>query len=265
MKLILALVLALPFAANVDDEEWIPNHKKAPEIAEDVADVPALDLQIGGDEHKRAFLIGLEEKAKAPRGGYGLVVVLPGGDGGPNFTSFVRRIHQNAIPKDFLTLQLVAPEWKEGQHKNLVWPTERSSYPPAKFSTEQFVKDAIEDVKKRTKIDKKRILSLSWSSGGPPTYALTLEKKTPLTGSLILMSVFRPESLPSLKRAKGYPYYLMQSPEDETTAFSFAEAAKEALEKAKARVELESYEGGHSWPMPIYPRLKKAFEWLLDD
>ena len=262
MKTLLALLLLLPWSPV--DDEWTPNHELKPEIAEDVADVPALDFRVGDDEHKRVFLIGLDEKAKAPRKGYGLIVVLPGGGGGPDFTSFVRRIHQNAVPEDFLTLQLVAPEWKEGQGKTLVWPTEQSRYSPAKFTTEEFVREAIAAVQKKTKIDKKRILSLSWSSGGPPVYSLTLQKKTPLTGSLILMSVFKPDELPSLKRAKGYSYYLMQSPEDEVTPFKHAEKAKEALDKVKARVELESYEGGHGWPMPVYPRLKKAFEWLLN-
>ena len=95
-------------------------------------------------------------------------------------------------------------------------------------------------------------------------YCLSLRKKTPLKGSLILMSVFQPSKLPSLSRAKGYRYCLMQSPTDEVTKFSHALSAKEALEKKKAKVRLISYEGGHAFPQPVYPKLSAALEWLQE-
>ncbi|MAF64302.1 MAG: hypothetical protein CMJ84_01410 [Planctomycetes bacterium] len=261
---LLPLSLGLPCLAAAQQDDWVPSHEQSVELAEDIQDVPSLDLRVDEDPFKRAFLIGLDEEKKAPRGGYGVIVVLPGSHWGPSFASFVHRIHKHAVPGGFLTLQLVAPEWKPGQHDSLTWVTERSGLKEAEFTTEVFVNEALAEVARRTRINKKKIFSLSWSSGGPPANDLSLQRKTPLSGSVILMSVFYPSRLPSLSRAKGYRYYLMQSPEDKVTHFSQAEKAKEALEKNKAEVHLESYEGGHAFPLPVYPRLATAFEWLQE-
>ncbi len=250
--------------ASALQDDGVPNHLAPTKLAQDVAEVPSLDIRVGGDENKRVFIIGLDEAMDVPRGGYGLIVVLPGSHGGPTFANFVHRIHQHSVPSGFITLQMVAPEWKEGQHKTLTWPTERNRLKEAEFTTGEFVIDAIAEAASRTRINKKRIFSLSWSSGGPPVYCLSLHKKTPLKGSVILMSVFQPNKLPSLSRAKGYRYYLMQSPTDEITKFSHAEDAKEALEKKKAKVQLVSYEGGHAFPQPVYTKLAAAFDWLQE-
>lgn len=246
-------------------DEWVPNHLKPAELNKNLGDLPSLDFNVGGDEHKRVFLIGLDEEADAPRGGYGLIVILAGGTGGPEFSNFAHFIQKLSVPEDFLTLHVIAPEWKQGQFETLVWPTERDRLREAKFTTEEFVTEAIEEVTSRTRINKKKVFSLSWSSGGPPVYSLSLQKKTPLRGSLILMSVFVPSKLPSLSRAKGYRYCLMQSPSDERTKFHHAQAAKEALEKKGATVRLVSYEGGHVFPDPRWSRLKAEFEWLMGD
>src|SRR5262245_53655557 len=69
-----------------------------PQSEADVADVPAKDILIGGDEKQRYFLIGLSDKP-APKEGYRLLVVLPGGDGGIDFHAFIKRIHKNALPE----------------------------------------------------------------------------------------------------------------------------------------------------------------------
>jgi len=262
LKLSLSLALGLPCQAAGQQDDWVPAHEQRVELAEDVKDVPSLDLRVDKDPCKRVFLIGLDEEQKAPRGGYGVIVVLPGSTGGPGFANFVHRIHKHAVPEGFLTLQLVAPEWKPGQHNALTWVTERHGLKEARFTTEEFVTEALAEVARRTRINDKLVFSLSWSSGGPPAYSLSLQKKTPLSGSVILMSVFYPSKLPSLARAKGYRYYLMQSPGDKVTRFSHAEKAKKALEKKKAKVQLESYKGGHAFPQPVYPKLAAAFKWL---
>src|ERR1700678_3466948 len=86
---------------------------------EDVADVPANEQRVGGDENKRYLLIQREEAA--PERGYGLVVVLPGGDGSDNFSPFVRRILKNALPPGYLIAEPIAPLWSEKQQ--VTWPT----------------------------------------------------------------------------------------------------------------------------------------------
>src|SRR5687767_11519778 len=73
---------------------------------EDVADVTSEELKAGGDEKKRYFLIGAKEKG--PEGGYGLLVVLPGGDGGAEVNPFMKRVWKNALPEGWLVAQMVA-------------------------------------------------------------------------------------------------------------------------------------------------------------
>src|SRR5262249_38190553 len=58
---------------------------------DDVADIVYQDLRAGKDEHKRYFLIEPPKSVKAPRKGYGLLLVLPGGDGSANFHPFTKR------------------------------------------------------------------------------------------------------------------------------------------------------------------------------
>ncbi|HKB38850.1 MAG TPA: hypothetical protein VKD72_20570, partial [Gemmataceae bacterium] len=69
---------------------------------DDVADIVSQDLRAGKDEHKRYFLIAPPRDAKAPKKGYGLLVVLPGGDGSASFHPFVKRIYKNAVPEGYV-------------------------------------------------------------------------------------------------------------------------------------------------------------------
>ena len=50
------------------------------------------------------FLIGSPEKLKTPERGYKLLVVLPGGDGGPDFGPFIQNIYKNSLGEDYLVL-----------------------------------------------------------------------------------------------------------------------------------------------------------------
>jgi hypothetical protein len=53
----------------------------------DVADIPSQELRAAGDADKRYFLIGPKKEAKPPTEGYGLVVIMPGGDGSADILS----------------------------------------------------------------------------------------------------------------------------------------------------------------------------------
>ncbi len=230
---------------------------------EDVADIPAVDHYIKGHPKKRYVLIGHDPEAKVPKKGYGLIVILPGGPGGIEFHGFCKRIHKNAIPKGFLSVQLVSPAWTEWSAKNLIWPTEKSNYKQAEFSTEEHLIDAVAEVQKLVKIDKQRIYAFTWSSGGPAVYATSLHKKSPLKGSFIAMSVFQPGTLPSLKRAKKQRYYILHSPED-FISIEQAELARDELAKHKAKTTLVTYEGGHGWHGDMYGMMRAGFAWLED-
>ncbi len=251
---------------EIPDEEFKrPEEKpaeKAPVQAEDVADVPSQDLRAGGDKDKRYFLIGPKKDAKEPGGGYNLLVVLPGGDGSADFHPFVKRIFKYALGERALAAELVAVDWTGGDPNRVVWPTGKLCAPKMKFATEEFVEAVVADVAGRHRIDRRKVFTLSWSSGGPAAYAASLAPKSSVTGSFIAMSVFRPEWLPALGAAKGHSCYLFQSPEDPVCPLAHAERAAEALRLEGAKVELVTYPGGHGWRGPVFPNIRKGLDWL---
>ena len=226
---------------------------------DDVADVPSKDVRAGKDEQKRYFLIGPAKDAREPKDGYGLVVILPGGDGSADFHPFVKRIFKNALPEGYLVAQPVAVKWADGQQ--IVWPTAKGKVEGMKFTTEEFIDAVVEDVAGRHKLDRGRVFTLSWSSSGPAAYAASLSSKK-VTGSLIAMSVFKPDQLPDLAAAKGRGYYLYHSPDDRVCPYRMAEQAEKALKAAGAEVKLMTYDGGHGWRGPLYDDIRDGIKWL---
>jgi predicted esterase len=226
---------------------------------QDVADVPSQDLRAGKDEKKRYFLIGPAKKAEAPREGYGLLVVLPGGPGSADFLPFVKRIFKNATPAGYVVAQPVAVKWTEKQ--TVVWPTARVKAEGMKFSTEEFTEALVTDVSSRHKIDPARVFTLSWSSSGPAAYAASLSGKK-IRGSFVAMSVFKPDTLPPLEKAKGHAYYLHHSEADRVCPYRMAEQAEADLKKAGARVKLSRYPGGHGWRGDVFGGIRKGIRWL---
>lgn len=237
---------------------------RADDAPPDVADVPSLDLRAKKNDRMRYFLVGLAEDEKAPEAGRKLLVVLPGGSGSAEQNPFVRRIWKHALGKDWLVAQLVAPEWSEGQHEKIVWPTKKNPWPKMEFSTEEFIDLAIEDVRARAEIDPERIFVLAWSSSGPAAYAYSLAPHSKASGTFVAMSVFKPQTLPALGAAKGRAYYLLHSPDD-FIPIAQARAAKEKLEKAGAKVELVTYDGGHGWRGNVYGNIRLGLAWLEEN
>ena len=225
------------------------------------AEIQAQDLRAGGDEKKRYFLIGARD-AKPPDAGYGLLIVLPGGDGSADFHPFIRWVYKNNLNGRWLVAQAVAPKWDEKQFNRVVWPIENLPYPAAKFTTEEFIGAIIGDVTKRVKVDSRRVMLLGWSSGGPPCYAMALRRDSPVTGAFIAMSVFRPAQLPALENGKGKAFYLFQSPQDQVTPIAHAEAAEKALVAAGAKVHLRRYQGGHGWREGTWTMIGDGITWL---
>lgn len=209
---------------------------------------------------KSYFLIGPKEGAKAPREGFGLLVVLPGGDGGRGFLNFVKLIHGQALGSDWVVAQPVAIPWEKS--KQVVWPTRKTPGRGAVPSTEEFVEEVIADAAARVKVDPARIFLLAWSSSGPPAYALSLEKTKSVTGFYIAMSVFKKDQLPPLAEARGEAYYIEHSAEDKVCPFAMAKEAEKSLAASGARVKLATYEGGHGWVGAVYDRMRAGISWL---
>ncbi|MFN3690648.1 MAG: alpha/beta hydrolase [Fimbriimonadales bacterium] len=228
---------------------------------EDVADVPAQTLHAGGDTHKRYFLIGAAKDRQPPKSGYYLLLILPGGDGSVEFHPFCKRIYKYALDSRYLVAQLVAPKWSEEQFERVVWPTQRLGWQGARFTTEEFIDAVIADVKKRYPIDSRYIFALGWSSGGPPVYSAMLQKETALRGAFVAMSVYKPDQLPSRENARGRAFYILHSPDD-FIPIRMAQQAAQDLKQHGARVQLQTYEGGHGWHGDVYGMIRKGVQWL---
>jgi predicted esterase len=226
----------------------------------DVADIPSQEFQAAGDADKRYFLIGPKKNAKPPAEGFGLLVILPGGDGSAEFHPFVKRIYKNGLSDNYLAAQPIALKWAPNQ--KIVWPTKTNPVAGMKFGTEEFVEAVIDDVAKKHKLDRTKVFSLSWSSSGPAAYATSLQDKHSVRGSFVAMSVFNPRFLPPLKAANAQAYYLYHSQQDRVCPFRIAEQAKDSLVENGAKVHLQTYEGGHGWRGNLYGDIRQGIEWL---
>jgi predicted esterase len=242
---LLAILLGGSTAAAGDDD--------------DIKDVRSQDLRAGKDDQKRYFLIGPDQGAKAPAEGYGLVVVLPGGDGSAEFHPFVKRIYKKALPKNYLVAQPVAVRWKDDV--DITWPTARDKIEGKKFDIEEFVKAVLDDVEAKHKLNPERIFTLSWSSGGPAAYAISMAEKR-ITGSFVAMSVFNRHWHAQLEKAKGHAYYIYHSPDDAVCRIWMARWAERELEKAGAKVKLKTYEGEHGWGANAFDDIREGVTWL---
>lgn len=227
------------------------------------SDVPTQDLRVQGQGEMRYFLIGVEQGAKVPDSGYSLLIVMPGGDGGPDFLSFVKSIWKNALPEGYLVAQLVAVKWSPGQE--IIWPAAKDDVPGARFATEEFVEAVIKDIGARHKLNADRVFTLSWSSSGRTAYAVALQEKTAVRGSFVAMSVWHPQIVPSLANAKGRPFYIYHSPNDKTCPIFLARKASSELRSHGRIVQLVEYGGGHGWTSGRpFDDIRAGVDWLED-
>ena len=75
------------------------------------------------------------------------------------------------------------------------------------------------------------------------------------------MSVFKPQQLSGLERARGRKYYILPSPQD-FIAMRFPEAARDQLAAHGATTTLVTYEGGHGWHGDVFGNIRKGLVWL---
>ena len=218
------------------------------------------EVLVGGDAQQRYFLHGPGPDAKAPSKGWRLLVVMPGGNGSADFAPFVGRIRENALGDDWLIAQIVAPRWDEEQV--IVWPTKRSPTQGMEFTCEELFAAVVKDVGERRELDPRYLFTLTWSSSGMLAYTLALDEDSGVTGSFIAMSVYKPDQLPSLKTAKGKPFYLLHSPEDQVCPLRMAEQARDELDEVGAQVEFVTYSGGHGWHGDVFGTLRTGLSWL---
>ena len=247
-----------------------PSHTDPPvtQPADNSDGVSVQERTAGGNANMRYFLIGAaeaearaaEEETISPIGPEAkLLLVLPGGDGGPDFLPFVKRIYRHALSDDYLVAQLVAPRWSDEQAQKLVWPTETNPRPNMEFSTEQFMAAVVNDVHREHRFS--RTFTLGWSSSGPACYAASLTPSVPVRGTFVAMSVFKPDQLPPLERARTHTYFILHSPQD-FIPLRMAEEARDLLADHGAAVELATYDGGHGWRGDVFGSIRRGMAFL---
>ena len=81
-------------------------------------EAPSQDITLADNPKQRYILIGVDPAVPAPEKGYSLLLVMPGGDGGPDFTPFVKNIHMNALPGNkYIVRNLVSLTWQHDNHE----------------------------------------------------------------------------------------------------------------------------------------------------
>jgi predicted esterase len=230
-----------------------------------------VDMESGGEPEERTAAKNPMMKyfalkpARMPAGqAVPLLLVLPGGHGqAVEFLPFARRLFAEA-GREYVFAVLSAPVWEPDNPDRIVWPKKQDRIAQARFTTETFVKAVYEELTRDGPADPKQAFVFGWSSGGPAVYSTALSTDMPaFAGYYILASVFRPETLPPLEGARNKRFYLQQGTADRVTAFHWAQAAKQKLAANGARVNLESFDGGHGFAMPdVYRSFRRALRWL---
>jgi hypothetical protein len=226
-------------------------------------DARAVEVRLPALAQSRYFRIDPVPGTATPKGGFGLLLVLPGGPGTADFLPWVENGVASQLPADFVTVMLTAPKWTADQA--IVWPTTNSQVVGMQYSTEDYVRAVVADVRKAHVIDPARTALLGWSSSGPAVYELLLGETPPCSRAYIAMSVFRQLSRAQQQAAKGARILLDQSPDDRVTKFEYAERAQQQLGECGAAVRLMTYRGGHGWLDAPQARLHEGRRWLLGD
>lgn len=212
------------------------------------------------DDHANLRYLILEPRTAMPEEGYGLVLILPGGDGSIAFAPFVQRLVEHTVPDDCIAVQLIAPQWTDAQ--TTVWPT---SWLPAEgmdVPVEAFITGVVAEMSQAFTINPRRVHALGWSSAGPAVYAAWAMPDSPLVGAYVSMSVYRSAWMPTDTDVATKALWIDHSPDDEICPYRLAESAAQTFQDAGAQVTLTDYSGGHGWHDQPFARAAAAFAWL---
>lgn len=233
----------------------VPTAQYIPD-AEDVKAIPSASFLVGEDPKKRYLVSGKIEPGKPKN----VLVVMPGGDGSPDFHPFVKRIQMNVLDENWIVVQPIAPRWDNNEDR-VVWPSEGVPYAAAKFPMESFLDGMFDELRTRHKLNVGKTYMLGWSSSGPAIYSYAAHGKHTIDGAFVAMAVFNPEFFGDAKTLAVKRFYLLHSPQD-FIKMSHPEAAKAKLESMKIPVTLTTYEGGHGWHGPVFDMIAQGMDFL---
>ena len=233
-----------------------------PAVEEVKGNVPgdAVAVQIG--DSVGHYLTVPARASDAPPKGYGILIVLPGGDGSSDFHPFIKNIHAQSVSDEFVLAQPLSKAWTKNQFQMIVWPTKKSKVKKMEYSTEELIAAVVADVSEKNKVDPDRVYVLAWSSSGPAVYAALLDKKVPVAGAMIAMSVFFPNQLPPLENARGKSIYIFHSRKDPVCRFPLAKQAFDSFTELGVRTKMTEYQGGHGWHGDMLGNIRAGIDWL---
>lgn len=265
MKLVIR-ILSCVFAAaapawSKDKADPIPN--EAALLANVASSMKAEKRFIGGNEKQLAFVLRPASQSGMAKG---LYLILPGGPGTPDFLPFCANVlAQQAVPEEWLTIQLVAPQWRPPTDATTIWPSKIFPDPKAKFTTEEFIGAVLKETLGREVAKDAPVVALGWSSSGHAVYSALLKypeiRGVLMNGARCQEAWFRPR--PAIK---GKAVFLYHSPIDIVCPISDVEEAMKFLPKAGAHAKLVKYPGGHGWPPGSdHPAaLRDGLAWVLE-
>lgn len=233
----------------------VPTAQYIPD-ADDVKAIPSASFLVGEDPKKRYFVSGKIEPGKTKN----VLVVMPGGDGSPEFHPFIKRIQMNVLDENWIVVQPIAPRW-DNNGDRVVWPSEGVPYAAAKFPMETFLDGMFDELRTRHKLNVGKTYMLGWSSSGPAIYSYAAHGKHTIDGAFVAMAVFNPGFFGDAKTLNVKRFYLLHSPQD-FIKMSHPEAAKAKLEAMKIPVTLTTYEGGHGWHGPVFDMIARGMDFL---
>ncbi len=194
----------------------------------------------------------------------GLLVVLPPDGNGANAALFWHSLEQKTLKNRYLVAVAVAPNWSQTQPATWLTVDSVKQVKEAKFSTEKFAAEIVQDVLASHTVDRNRIFLHGAADSGLAVYACSLDEATPFKGFYVLASPFKSANLPPLSRAKNRRYLIQHSSDDKTAPFILAAAAQKILAEQGAVAKLEPYKGAHGYVFanPNADPIGDAIAWL---
>ncbi|MGE0145486.1 MAG: hypothetical protein AB7T19_19530 [Planctomycetota bacterium] len=231
------------------------------------AATPAQDLRsraksqtVSGFPQGRYFLVPPREKAADTETAPAVLVVLPGGDGGPEFLTFVENtILAGPTASRMVGVVVTAPRWSDDQ--DTPWPTQDLPVSRMRYTTESLVTAVIDDLRQQVDIDPSRIFLFAWGSSGRAALRLTTGLRSDFAGAYLAMTSY--QGLPQrLEPCKGRRFLFDHSTGDRIHPHADAVVATERLTEEGALAWLRTIRGGHGWTDTARAGIDTGIAWL---
>lgn len=222
--------------------------------------ITATSHVINSDNRKTYVQFGPKPGAEKPDGGWKVLLILAGRRGTESETNHCKYICEHAVPDDYIAIQLIAPVWSDDPNR-VIWPTKKLNPQNAKFTTEDFVVEAVNDLKSRLDINENRVFALGWDTGGPAVFANSVFEANPIKGHIIASSLFKPDQWTNPPNAKKQAYYILHAKKNWIDIETHGQHAVATLSKLGAKTKLFT-DPSHGWGGQENKNITSALNWL---